>query len=188
MIEQRNYAHIPTYVFRADAALDAASASATKELSSTSSTTQHKQRPEEREKIQYKLEFATGLAHLGQGNYEKAALSFLKLGPPSKLSNWIGKVCMYLLRNNCGLIQYAEQLVAPGDIAIYGTLCALSSLSRNAIKAQILENSVFGAYIEQEPYIRELIEAYMGSDFKRSLEILARYSVRVFLPRCFVAG
>ena len=73
------------------------------------------------------------------------------------------------------------QLVAPGDIAIYGTLCALSSLSRSAIKAQILENSIFGVYIEQEPYVRELIEAYMGSNFKSVLELLSRYSVRISL-------
>ena len=69
------------------------------------------------------------------------------------------------------------QLVAPADIAIYGTLCALSSYSRAAIKAQILENSVFGAYVEQEPYVRELIEAYMASKFKVVLEVLGRYSV-----------
>jgi COP9 signalosome complex subunit 1 len=75
-----------------------------------------------------------------------------------------------------------EQLVSPGDIAIYGTLCALSSLSRNAIKSQILENSTFAAYIEHEPYIRELIEAYIASDFKAALEILSRYSVGFVIP------
>ena len=46
------------------------------------------------------------------------------------------------------------------------------------LKAQLLENSVFGLYIEQEPYVRELIEAYMGSHFKTVLELLSRYSVR----------
>ena len=74
------------------------------------------------------------------------------------------------------------QLVAPADIAIYGTLCALSSYSRTAIKAQILENSVFGAYVEQEPYVRELLESYMGNRFKLMLETLERYSVRSTLP------
>lgn len=70
------------------------------------------------------------------------------------------------------------QLVSPGDIAIYGTLCALASLSRSAVKAQLLRNPVFSAYIEQEPYIRDLIQAYMSSDFKTTLEILSKYSVR----------
>ena len=68
--------------------------------------------------------------------------------------------------------------MAPGDIAIYGTLCALATFQRSAIKSRILENSIFGSYIEQEPYMRELIEAYMNSNFKVVLEILSRYSVR----------
>jgi hypothetical protein len=71
------------------------------------------------------------------------------------------------------------KIVAPGDIAIYGTLCALSSLKRRQIKSLILENSTFGTFIEQEPYIRDLIEAYMGSNFKTVLELLSRFSVRL---------
>jgi len=117
----------------------------------------------EREQVQSKLDFATALSHLGQGNYEKAALAFLRLGPPSQLGDWVGK------------------LVAPSDIAVYGTLCALASLSRSAVKAQLLGNSVFSAYIEQEPYIRDLIQAYMSSDFKTTLEILSRYSTRHYI-------
>jgi COP9 signalosome complex subunit 1 len=69
-------------------------------------------------------------------------------------------------------------VIAPGDIAIYGTLCALASYTRGAIKAQILENSIFGVYIEQETYVRELIEAYMSSNFKHVLDLLSRYSSR----------
>lgn len=75
------------------------------------------------------------------------------------------------------MFTYDAQLIAPGDIAIYGTLCALASFQRSSIKARVLENSIFGAYIEQEPYIRELIEAYMKSNFKVVLEVLTRYSV-----------
>ena len=70
--------------------------------------------------------------------------------------------------------------MAPGDIAIYGTLCALATFQRSAIKSKILENSIFGSYIEQEPYMRELIEAYMNSNFKVVLELLSRYSVCSF--------
>lgn len=43
--------------------------------------------------------------------------------------------------------------------------------------AELLENDHFGVYIEQEPYVRELIDAYMGSRFKTVLEILDRFSV-----------
>ena len=72
--------------------------------------------------------------------------------------------------------------MSPGDIAIYSTLCALASLSRQAIKKQIIENQAFGAYIEHEPYVRELMEAYLASNFKTVFEIVSRYSVRLSSP------
>jgi len=165
LIEYRNYAHLNTYVFKADAALDAATAANTSGTvppggSAPVPTATSKKKSVERENVQSKLDLATALSHLSSASYEKAAISFLKIGPSKDLGDWIGK------------------LVAPGDIAIYGTLCALATFQRSAIKSQILENSVFGSYIEQEPYIRELIEAYMNSNFKVVLELLARYSTR----------
>jgi len=164
LIEHRNYAHLNTYVFKADAALDAASAANTSGTAPTGGgapvPTATKKKSAERDNVQSKLDVATALSHLASANYEKAAISFLKIGPPNDLGNWIGK------------------LVAPGDIAIYGTLCALATFQRPAIKSRILENSIFGSYIEQEPYIRELTEAYMNSNFKVVLELLSRYSTR----------
>ncbi|KAF5325169.1 hypothetical protein D9619_010070 [Psilocybe cf. subviscida] len=154
LIEQRNYANITTYVFKADAALDASSANAGPTDSSTgaaapaATAAPSRKKTAEREQIQSKLDLATAFSHLGQGNYDKAAQTFTKVGSPKDLGEWIGK------------------LVAPADIAIYGTLCALATLPRSALKVKLLENSEFGVYIEQEPYIRELIEAYMNSNFK----------------------
>lgn len=55
-------------------------------------------------------------------------------------------------------------------------------MSRGAIKAQLLDNAVFGVYIEQEPYVRELLEAYINSNFKTTLELLSKYSVRPSTP------
>jgi len=141
LIEQRNYGHIATYVFKAEAALEASTIS-------------------NKENIQIKVEFATALGHLGQSNYDRAAYGFLKLGPAKNLGDWLGN------------------LVSPGDIAIYGTLCALASLSRSAIKASVVDNATFGVYMEQEPYVRDLVDAYMNSKFKTVLEILERYSTR----------
>lgn len=73
------------------------------------------------------------------------------------------------------------QLIAPSDVAVYGTLCALATMPRGAIRAQVLENETFGVYVEQEPYVRELLESYMANRFKAVLEILERYSVRLFV-------
>ncbi|KAF9006986.1 G protein pathway suppressor 1 [Cyathus striatus] len=164
LIEQRNYTHLTTYVFKADAALDAAAAQNTGNGGTgVGGASSKKKANADREHVQSKLDFATALAHLSAGNYERAAFFFLKLGPASDLGDWVGK------------------LIAPGDIAIYGTLCALSSFKRAAIKSRLLDNTVFSGYIEQEPYIRELIEAYLASNFKTVLELLSRYSTRHYL-------
>ncbi|KAJ8472377.1 hypothetical protein ONZ45_g16676 [Pleurotus djamor] len=133
LILQRNYSHISTYVFKADAALDAATAGQ-QSGGSGSGSGSGKKVSEERARVQSKLDFATALSNLGQSNYEKAAYYFLRLGPASQLGDWAGK------------------LIAPGDIAIFGTLCALSKYSRSAIKAQLVENDTFAGYIEQEPH------------------------------------
>lgn len=182
LIEQRNYSHLTTYVFKAEAALDATAAAASNAAANSTgggsavSATSAKKKSSERDGVQAKLDLATALSHLGQNNYEKAANAFLKIGSTKELGDWAGKV--YRLD---ALFSYNTlipmQLIAPGDIAIYGTLCALASLKRSQIKSRILENSVFGVYIEQEPYVRELIEAYMSSNFKTVLELLAKYSV-----------
>jgi COP9 signalosome complex subunit 1 len=89
MLEQQNYAHVSTYVFKAEAALDIPQAGAEKKKTGSTANP-------EREKIQSKLDLALGLSMLGQNNYERAAWSFLKVG--KNLDNWIGKVrCTHIL-------------------------------------------------------------------------------------------
>jgi COP9 signalosome complex subunit 1 len=94
LIEQRNYSHIPTYVFKAEAALDAATAATNANNEAGAAPTSKKSHPE-REKIQTKLDFATALSHLGQGNYEKAAYYFTRLGSMKDLGDWVGKVWQF---------------------------------------------------------------------------------------------
>ncbi|THH00269.1 hypothetical protein EW026_g2236 [Hermanssonia centrifuga] len=163
LLEQRNYAHIPTYVFKAEPALDATTNSlrnSNQGPTATQAPLGKEKIAAEREKVQSKLDLATALSHLGQGAYEKAAGSFLKIGPIKALGDW------------------AKTVVAPSDIAIYGTLCALASYPRSAIKSHVLNNASFSVYIEQEPYVREVVEAYMASKFKTVLDILERNSTR----------
>lgn len=97
LIEHRNYAHISTYVFKADAALDAASAArsgpASGPTAPANAAAASKERVAvEREKVQSKLDISMALSHLGQGNYEKAAQSFLKVGPVKSVGDWVGTV------------------------------------------------------------------------------------------------
>ncbi|KAI0772937.1 G protein pathway suppressor 1 [Trametes elegans] len=166
LMEQRNYSHIATYVFKAEAALESASITrgpTGPEAPAGSAQANKEKRNAEREKVQTKLDVATALSHLGQGNYEKAATTFLKVGPAKALEEWTGK------------------LLVPGDIAIYATLCALATFPRPAIRTQILDNDIFGMYIEQEPYVRELLESYMNNRFKNVLDLLERYSTRHYI-------
>jgi COP9 signalosome complex subunit 1 len=101
LIEQKNYSHIPTYVFKADAALEAATATGSNGNDKGNMSAPAPvpvpapiapKKSAEREKVQSKLDLATAISQLGQGQYEKAANSFLNLGPPSQLGDWIGKV------------------------------------------------------------------------------------------------
>ncbi|EPS96383.1 hypothetical protein FOMPIDRAFT_1025401 [Fomitopsis schrenkii] len=165
LIEHRNYAHMSTYVFKADAALDAASTARSGPASgptapANAAAASKDKAAAEREKVQSKLDVSIALSYLGQGTFEKAALAFLKVGPVKSVGDWVGT------------------LTASGDVAIYTTLCALATFKREDIKSKILDDDNFGVYIEQEPYVRDLLESYMGNRFKLMLEILDRYSTR----------
>lgn len=82
-------------MFKAEAAVDAATAAAnttTADSASTPHASVGKKSSADRDKVQSKLDFATALSHLGQGNYEKAAYHLTRLGPAKDLGDWIGKV------------------------------------------------------------------------------------------------
>ncbi|KAI0074359.1 PCI-domain-containing protein [Panus rudis PR-1116 ss-1] len=171
LLEQRNYSHVSTYLFKAEAALEALVSSRSGNNSSAASQQQppaavqaaKEKFAAEKEKTQTKLDVATALSQMGQQAYEKAANSFLKAGPIKGLEDW------------------ASKIVAPGDIAIYATLCALATFSRAQIQNMLQNNDNFGVYIEQETYVRDLLEAYVGNRFKTVLDILERYSTRHYV-------
>ncbi|QRW25994.1 26S proteasome non-ATPase regulatory subunit 6 [Rhizoctonia solani] len=152
LVEQLNFAQIYSYVFKAESALESASAGG-------AGTGKGADKADaEYERARSKLQLASGIAQLGQGNFQKAAWTFLKL--EKNVDDWLGT------------------LVAPADIAIYGTLAALATLSRSQIKASVVESDTFTYFIEQEPYIREIIDAYTNNNFKVVLELLDRHSSR----------
>ena len=95
-IEHRNYANLTTYIFKAEAALEAAMASnvlpgnAGSASPAQSAAAAAKKR--EKEQVQTKLDLATAFSHLGLGSYEKVASYIFRLGPPKDLGDWTGKV------------------------------------------------------------------------------------------------
>ncbi|CCA73886.1 related to COP9 signalosome complex subunit 1 [Serendipita indica DSM 11827] len=149
LLEEQNYPHVSTYVFKAEAALEA-SGSASDKKKGTSNP--------EREKVEAKLNLAMALSLLGQSNYDAAAWAFMKIG--KNLDGWEHKVA------------------SPSDIAIFGTLCALATFERRQLKTVLLESETFSYYLEQESYVRDLIEAYLASKFRNVLAILERQSAR----------
>ncbi|CAE6453797.1 unnamed protein product [Rhizoctonia solani] len=154
LVEQLNFAQIYSYVFKAESALESAStggAGAGTGKGADKNDVEH-------DRARSKLQLASGIAQLGQGNFQKAAWTFLKL--EKNVDDWLGT------------------LVAPADIAIYGTLSALATLTRSQIKASVVESDTFTYFIEQEPYIREIIDAYTTNNFKVVLELLDRHSSR----------
>jgi COP9 signalosome complex subunit 1 len=106
LVERRSYAHITTYVFKAEAAVEAvyvsfekkdaassaAAAAAAQTLPPGSQAAAASKKNAEKEKVQTKLDYATGLARLSSANYERAASSLLKLGPIASLAEWNGTV------------------------------------------------------------------------------------------------
>lgn len=96
MIEHRSYANLTTYIFKAEAALEATTASngplgnSGSAPPTQSAAAAAKKR--DKEQLQSRLDLATAFSHLGLGNYEKVASYIFRLGPPKDLGDWTGKV------------------------------------------------------------------------------------------------
>lgn len=109
LIEQRNHVHMPSYIFKAESALEATTVIRPPNASGSGAGTARRDGPEApirqqisekdkermsalKEKVQTKLELATALSFLGQGSFEKAANTFVKMGPVAGLEDWAEKV------------------------------------------------------------------------------------------------
>ena len=97
-------------------------------------------------------------------NYAKAAQDFLQHMSAAALAPWTGSI------------------VAVGDIGVYATLCALATLGRNELKARVLEGE--GLAGEGEG-MKELLDAWMASNFRAVLELLERFSVSAIFLNLF---
>ncbi|KAH6779835.1 COP9 signalosome complex subunit 1 [Perilla frutescens var. hirtella] len=108
-----------------------------------------------------KLRCAAGLAHLEGKKYKLAARKFLEVGPE--------------LGNN-----YTE-VIAPQDVATYGSLCALASFDRAELKTKVIDNANFRNFLELVPEIRELINDFHTSHYASCLEYLGNLKANLLL-------
>ncbi|CDS09852.1 hypothetical protein LRAMOSA02529 [Lichtheimia ramosa] len=68
-----------------------------------------------------------------------------------------------------------NDIISANDIAVYGGLCALASYDRQELKTKVLSNSSFKSYLELEPQIREMIDAFYHAKYSVCLELLESY-------------
>ncbi|KAI9253923.1 26S proteasome subunit RPN7-domain-containing protein [Phascolomyces articulosus] len=106
--------------------------------------------------IQAKLDSCRALVHLHQYEpYNKAADALM--GVSFEMNNTFNGV------------------LSANDVAIYGTLCALASYSRQQLRTKVMSNSAFKSYLELEPQMREMIETFYDSKYATCLELLESY-------------
>ncbi len=119
----------------------------------------------EAEKNSAKLSAAHGLASMTQGSYKDAALEFLATNPRMSTAK---------LDDTDDEEAYTEVLT-PNDVAVYGGLCALASMTREELQTKVRN------YLELEPHIRRAISHFVSGRYSRCLSILDSYKADYLL-------
>ena len=125
----------------------------------------------EAERTSAKLSAAHGLASMAQSNYRDAAVEFLATDPrmsTAKLDNLTDE-------------ESYNEVLTPNDIAVYGGLCALASMTREELQSQVLDNNGFRNYLELEPHIRRAISHFVSAKYSQCLFILDSYKADYLL-------
>lgn len=112
-------------------------------------------KPDDAARSQPKTTTAQGLHHMCMGEYKEGARSFVRTDP--------------------SLGDTFNEVISANDVAIYGGLCALASMSRAELQEELLENSSFRNFLELEPQIRRAINLFCASKYGQCLEILEGY-------------
>lgn len=113
-------------------------------------------KPEETTKNQPKILAAQGLQHMSLGELKGAAENFLDVDFANLGDNY-------------------NEIISANDIAVYGGLCALASMSRGELQSKVLDNANFRSFLELEPHIRRAINYFCSSKYSQCLEILESY-------------
>ena len=79
------------------------------------------------------------------------------------------------------LAPWNGSIVSVADIAVYATLCALATLGRSELKARVIESEGLAG---EGDGMKELLDAWMASNFRAVLGLLEKYSVSVQFGIC----
>lgn len=105
---------------------------------------------------------ARGIAQLGQSQYRDAAFSFLQAN--------------FTLASNGSIhgFDFCRTCASANDIAIYGGLTALATMTREELTTNVLGGD-FRSFLELEPHLRKAITLFTTGKFRAALDILWRY-------------
>jgi COP9 signalosome complex subunit 1 len=112
-------------------------------------------KPEEMARNQPKIQAAAGLYLMSSFEYREAALNFVNTDP--------------------SLGDSYKEVITSNDVAVYGGLCALASMSRSELQTKVLDNTNFRTFLELEPHIRRAINFFCASKYSQCLDILESY-------------
>ncbi|EME38172.1 hypothetical protein DOTSEDRAFT_57684 [Dothistroma septosporum NZE10] len=104
----------------------------------------------------------SGLACMAQGEYATAAKTLLQAS---------------FDYHNMGPVfgsDLERTVASANDVAVYGGLCALATMSRDELNDEVL-GGPFRAFLEQEPHMRKAITLYTTAKYQSCIETLRRY-------------
>lgn len=107
-----------------------------------------------------KLKVASGLAALAMRKYKLAAKRFLDAS-----------------------LDYCDypELLSPGNVALYGGLCALATFDRHELQKQVIFSSSFKLFLELEPQLRDIIFKFYESKYASCLKLLDEIKDNILL-------
>ena len=137
-----------------------------------------------------RLQVARAVSSMGQGLYEQAARQFLAV--KGDLGRWANEVSRS--RSGLGtssemkwsadtLCDILDQVISPSELAIYGSLCAVATLRRSALKSELLGNESFRTFVDEESYVRDIVDSFVEGKYKNALDLLETHSVSHPRPR-----
>ena len=127
---------------------------------------------EEMAKLTPIMHAGIGIANLGLGAYRDAAIAFL--ATPHD----------YATAGSVHGTDFTRAVASGNDVAIYGGLCALATMSRDDLQTHVL-GGPFRTFLELEPHMRKAISLYTTAKYQACLDTLRHYhadwSLDVFL-------
>ncbi|KAJ6009849.1 hypothetical protein N7522_004865 [Penicillium canescens] len=123
--------------------------------SSVSRLRNSQSKPEDAAKNESKISAAYALSQMRQQAFLEAANVFLNIQPD--------------LGDNY------NELITPNDVAVYGAILALATMTREELQRNVLDNTSFRNFLELEPHMRRAIAFFCNFKFRPCLDILEAY-------------